>query len=235
MVIKTTDAVLGILPLSIQRFSVCSCPFTAMTHFINICPGSYTNLEASGLDDTTDCSCVTLWDNYVSLNCASGLCVTGLNSPKLSVASSVNPRFPACGSNVGCDGIAFTMRDVVAALGTPSNLNLDGFMAEFKVAFPAAEANDIQLNSVLRSLLANRLVYLEQTAFGLSSGATIGSDVNNCGFPGVVCGTRANAVVGCNLGVCNLTCNAGFADCNGVFSDGCEVSCSFLFRMSLLV
>lgn len=37
------------------------------------------------------------------------------------------------------------------------------------------------------------------------------------------CPTRANASATCVGGICGFTCNAGFADCNGDPSDGCEV------------
>jgi len=51
-----------------------------------------------------------------------------------------------------------------------------------------------------------------------------GSDVNNCGACGVVCST-ANGTASCTAGSCQLgTCNAGFADCNGLRNDGCETN-----------
>lgn len=49
-------------------------------------------------------------------------------------------------------------------------------------------------------------------------------DPNNCGACGHVC-TLANATAKCVSGTCEIaSCNAGFADCNGVASDGCEVN-----------
>ena len=51
-----------------------------------------------------------------------------------------------------------------------------------------------------------------------------GSDVNNCGSCGHVC-SLPNATPTCNNGQCAiLSCNPGFADCNGIASDGCEVN-----------
>ncbi|MDB4929548.1 MAG: hypothetical protein JWM10_2032, partial [Myxococcaceae bacterium] len=38
------------------------------------------------------------------------------------------------------------------------------------------------------------------------------------------CPTRANAERRCTDGACGFSCGAGFADCNGVASDGCETS-----------
>ena len=54
--------------------------------------------------------------------------------------------------------------------------------------------------------------------------AIFGSDVNNCGSCGHVC-NLPNATSTCNNGQCAiLNCNSGFADCNGIASDGCEVN-----------
>ena len=46
--------------------------------------------------------------------------------------------------------------------------------------------------------------------------------LSNCGACGVTC-SLANATETCSTGSCRIaTCNAGFNDCNGVASDGCE-------------
>ena len=47
--------------------------------------------------------------------------------------------------------------------------------------------------------------------------------VSNCGMCGRACSGAPNAVAVCALGSCALTCTAGFADCDGVASNGCEV------------
>jgi hypothetical protein len=55
--------------------------------------------------------------------------------------------------------------------------------------------------------------------------AQLSSDVNNCGLCGKVCFQGApNAAPGCVNGGCSFACNQGFADCNGVAQDGCEVN-----------
>lgn len=50
----------------------------------------------------------------------------------------------------------------------------------------------------------------------------IATDPNNCGACGNVC-TFPNAVGFCIGGVCGMTCDPGFADCNNNMTDGCEV------------
>jgi putative Ig domain-containing protein/IPT/TIG domain-containing protein len=52
------------------------------------------------------------------------------------------------------------------------------------------------------------------------------TDTNNCGSCGTVCGLTANVLTtACTAGVCTATaCSAGFADCNHVYSDGCETN-----------
>lgn len=53
--------------------------------------------------------------------------------------------------------------------------------------------------------------------------AKLSADPRNCGACGVVCmGMGANAVAGCNNGVCGLACNVGFGDCDGNAGNGCE-------------
>ena len=53
------------------------------------------------------------------------------------------------------------------------------------------------------------------------------TDVNNCGACANICTEPAvnNASPACSTGMCTLgACNTGFANCNGLASDGCEVN-----------
>lgn len=52
--------------------------------------------------------------------------------------------------------------------------------------------------------------------------ANLQGDLNNCNACGGACGTT-NAVPKCATGVCSLTCNAGYMDCDGKNANGCEV------------
>jgi hypothetical protein len=47
------------------------------------------------------------------------------------------------------------------------------------------------------------------------------SDPANCGTCGNVCGAN-NATSSCSGGVCQIQCNAGYGDCDGVDANGCE-------------
>ena len=49
------------------------------------------------------------------------------------------------------------------------------------------------------------------------------SDPNNCGGCGTVCPSRPNTTRGCSSPTCTYTCSTGYADCNGMPIDGCEV------------
>lgn len=51
------------------------------------------------------------------------------------------------------------------------------------------------------------------------------TDRNNCGVCGTVCGTM-NAASECNAGICHLTCQSGFGNCNNSPLDGCETKLS---------
>ncbi|MEZ4410380.1 MAG: fibrinogen-like YCDxxxxGGGW domain-containing protein [Polyangiales bacterium] len=50
------------------------------------------------------------------------------------------------------------------------------------------------------------------------------SDAMNCGACGTVCAPRANASVRCEASACAFTCDAGYADCDGDATNGCEVN-----------
>ncbi len=50
------------------------------------------------------------------------------------------------------------------------------------------------------------------------------TSVQHCGRCGMACPARANAAATCAAGACGFTCLAGFADCDGVASNGCEVN-----------
>jgi hypothetical protein len=52
------------------------------------------------------------------------------------------------------------------------------------------------------------------------------NDPNNCGACGNTCAVAPNRSATCTMGVCGMTstCNVGFADCNALAPDGCEIN-----------
>jgi hypothetical protein len=53
----------------------------------------------------------------------------------------------------------------------------------------------------------------------------LNSSITNCGACGNSCGSLPNAISGCVGGSCViLSCNAGFANCDGINANGCEVN-----------
>ncbi|MEI8255124.1 MAG: hypothetical protein WCJ30_05565, partial [Deltaproteobacteria bacterium] len=50
------------------------------------------------------------------------------------------------------------------------------------------------------------------------------TSVANCGGCGTTCTAGVNAAVSCTAGACAQSCLPGYADCNGLAADGCEVS-----------
>jgi len=69
------------------------------------------------------------------------------------------------------------------------------------------------------------------TGFGNCNGvAADGCEVDtrgsltHCGMCGNACPARANATPTCAAGACGIACITGFADCNGIAADGCEVN-----------
>jgi hypothetical protein len=48
------------------------------------------------------------------------------------------------------------------------------------------------------------------------------NDVNNCGTCGKQC-TGANGTNGCALGQCTIACDPGFANCDSLADNGCEI------------
>jgi len=67
---------------------------------------------------------------------------------------------------------------------------------------------------------------------GCGSGQTLCSgqcvslqnNLNNCGACGNVCQQVPNSSPACTSGVCSLVCQAGFGNCDGIYSNGCETN-----------
>ncbi len=55
-----------------------------------------------------------------------------------------------------------------------------------------------------------------------TSCVSLASDVAHCGSCTRACATQANSTSMCAGGMCAMTCNPGFGDCNAASGDGCE-------------
>lgn len=61
-------------------------------------------------------------------------------------------------------------------------------------------------------------------SYGTGCEKNVSNDINNCGNCNVVCST-ANGTPSCSNGMCGVgMCNPGFANCNMMAADGCEVN-----------
>ena len=53
----------------------------------------------------------------------------------------------------------------------------------------------------------------------------LGNDLANCGVCGVACAAESHATPACKSGLCGIAaCDAGYADCDGIATSGCEVN-----------
>ncbi|HYV47520.1 MAG TPA: FG-GAP-like repeat-containing protein [Myxococcaceae bacterium] len=67
------------------------------------------------------------------------------------------------------------------------------------------------------------------TGFANCNGSTtdgcevnLGTDPNHCGACPMACPARTNATATCSSSACSFSCFTGFANCNGIATDGCE-------------
>jgi hypothetical protein len=150
-------------------------------------------------------------------NCgACGLvCVTPNGTPSCSAAictvAACNPGRADC-NLLGGDGCE------VDIASDPNNCGGCGIVCSVANGTPACVAGQCQVASCNAG-------FLDCNGNPADGCETNGSaDPANCGTCGHACAV-ANGTAGCGAGVCTVvSCNAGFADCNGSAADGCEVA-----------
>ncbi|MEZ4394616.1 MAG: hypothetical protein R3A48_26380 [Polyangiales bacterium] len=132
--------------------------------------------------------------------CQNGVCVAGMCAD----------GFADC-NNSNADGCETALRDDVSNCGACGNA----------CATPPRAA--------AATCVAGRCGFTCESGFADCDGdASNGCEVDTrttvtaCGACGNTC-TAANATPSCAMGACGFTCTAGFADCDGMSSNGCEV------------
>ncbi len=117
--------------------------------------------------------------------------------------------------SIGCCAGLFSVTNELKAAISPGDMNCDGVV----------NGSDIPLfvNCLLTGNCGTGLVDCDgNTANGCETNTQ--TNVNHCGACNNVC-NLANATAACVNGVCVIgSCNVGFADCNSIVADGCEVN-----------
>jgi hypothetical protein len=159
--------------------------------------------EANTLTDPNNCgTCghVCAVANGVGV-CNAGACAIG----------SCNPGFSDCNHQVadGCETVISNDPNNCGGCGTTCNL-------------PNATAT---CSSGACAVGTCNLGFADcDHSAGNGCEVNIGADINNCGHCGGVCNLAHTSQL-CSSGACVVgTCNNGFADCNGLSQDGCEVN-----------
>ncbi len=143
----------------------------------------------------TQCTFANASATCTSSNCAMSTCNTG---------------FADC-DNTAADGCEVNMTNDIKNCGACGKT----------CTFAHATATCSNSGCVLSSCNTSFVDCNNNSADGCEVNIT--NDPNNCGGCAKICKTP-NATPGCTMSNCVVTsCNAGFADCNGIAGDGCEV------------
>ena len=179
------------------------CGFVCISGFANCNNIATDGCEISLLSDVNNCGiCGNVCPNPPN---ASSVCVAG------TCSIICNSGFANCNGN-NADGCEVNLNISLANCGSCGNA----------CALPNANSACVAGACSIVSCITGFKNCDGITANGCET--NINFTVNNCGNCGVVC-TAPNATMQCSNGICFIaTCNTGFANCNGVTSDGCEVN-----------
>jgi len=146
-----------------------------------------------------------------------GTFVASIGTSGTGAGGTVMGVVSACGSPVVRTLVYIPGRSFVTFTGTPGSFVLYNVPSgTYDVIIEAPGQTAITLSDV--SVTAGDTT---------DTGTTVVTDLNstqNCGACGNVCIAGPNSTASCVNGVCQTgACNSGFADCNGIPADGCEV------------
>ena len=131
--------------------------------------------------------------------CVGNLCVMGCN------ATRACPAGQAC-----CSGACVDTQSNIAACGA----------CDRRCTIPNGASSCLNGNCTVASCTAPFADCNASAGDGCE--ANTQSDLAHCGACNTACPTRANATATCAAGTCGFTCNAGFENCDGDASNGCE-------------
>ena len=177
--------------------------------------------------------------------CAMGPCAPGFMDCDGNPANGCEVNTQGDGSNCGACGVTCTNHDTCQSGACTSLVCQPGYADCNGVPADGCETST-QTDPSNCNACGNLCSYANASGQCAASGCAMGAcnlgyadcdhsaangcevntiaDLNNCGGCGAAC-SLPNAAPACVGGSCAVAaCNSGFADCNGVSTDGCEVS-----------
>jgi hypothetical protein len=204
-------------PFSVQHFN--ELPPALLQAMMTVVPGTHLALLTSELASQNE-TAVTVVRLPSYAGCGTPAVVDWVSIIQ-NVSSPVVPYFQADGPH-GLSGYVDpnTGRAMVALRA--ASLTEALVLADLEAILAAPRSAAHVLDPTYDLYGSGALLAVNRTS--ACPGANLNGDPNNCGTCGHVCAGGANAIPACNGGACTYTCDTGFADCNGLAADGCEVN-----------
>jgi hypothetical protein len=202
---KTNCGMCGNVCSSTNGTASCSsstCSIACNAGFANCDGNASTGCEVSVNTDPTNCGAC---GHVCSVAHGSAACVSAVCQ-----VASCNAGFADCDNNAatGCE---------TPLAGDPNNCGACGHVCSAANGTPACAGG-------VCAVAACNAGFADCDGNPANGCETnVATNPNACGLCGNVCSSN-NATPGCTNSTCTLTCNLGFADCDGVLGNGCERS-----------